>query len=169
MQKVFPILKNEKELLTCFERDNRFVLGIGGNFLRKTFSIKMRNLGGQLISVISNKSTISKFDVKLDSGVNLMHGVTIQPSVQVGEGSLINANSIIHHDCVIGNYCEIGSGVIITGKCIVDDFSFIGAGAILKPGIRIGQNAIIGAGAVVIENVAANTTVVGTPAKPLKK
>ncbi len=45
----------------------------------------------------------------------------------------------------------------------------IGAGAVILPGVRIGRNAVVGAGAVVTKDVPENTTVVGVPAKPLKR
>jgi maltose O-acetyltransferase len=43
---------------------------------------------------------------------------------------------------------------------------WIGGGAIILPGVRVGDNAVIGAGAVVTRDVAAESTVVGNPARP---
>ena len=45
---------------------------------------------------------------------------------------------------------------------------WIGGGAILLPGITVGNDAVIGAGSVVTRDVAANMTVAGNPARPLK-
>ena len=42
---------------------------------------------------------------------------------------------------------------------------FIGAGATVLPGVNIGDGAMIAAGAVVTEDVDANRTVMGVPAK----
>jgi maltose O-acetyltransferase len=44
---------------------------------------------------------------------------------------------------------------------------WIGGGAILLPGITVGDDAVIGAGAVVTRDVAAGSTVAGSPARPL--
>ena len=162
----FTIFKTEQEAATYFkETDKRFVLGIGGTHVRKLLADKLYLLGGELRPVISKRSYISEFDIFIDAGVNIMHNVTIQPSVQIGKGCLINANSIIHHDSSIGEYCELGPGVTITGHCTIGSFSFIGAGAILKPGITIGNNVVVGAGAVVIKDVPDNSIVIGIPAK----
>lgn len=46
--------------------------------------------------------------------------------------------------------------------------TWIGAGAIILPGVTIGENAIVGAGSVVTHDVAANTVVVGNPAKTIR-
>ncbi|MBP7114656.1 MAG: acyltransferase [Candidatus Peribacteraceae bacterium] len=45
--------------------------------------------------------------------------------------------------------------------------AFIGLGATIMPGVTIGENAIVGACSLVRDNVAAGTTVVGVPARPV--
>lgn len=45
----------------------------------------------------------------------------------------------------------------------------VGGGAILLPGIVIGEDAVVGAGAVVTKSVLAGDTVVGNPARSIKK
>jgi acetyltransferase-like isoleucine patch superfamily enzyme len=43
----------------------------------------------------------------------------------------------------------------------------VGSNVTVIQGLRIGAHAFVGAGAVVIRDVAASTTVVGVPAKPV--
>ncbi|WP_125707448.1 sugar O-acetyltransferase [Companilactobacillus zhongbaensis] len=45
---------------------------------------------------------------------------------------------------------------------------WIGASSTILPGVTIGDNAVVGAGSVVTKDVAANTIVVGTPARKLR-
>ncbi len=47
------------------------------------------------------------------------------------------------------------------------DRVFVGAGAIILPGVTIGNDSIIGAGSVVNEDVAPETVVAGSPARPV--
>jgi acetyltransferase-like isoleucine patch superfamily enzyme len=56
----------------------------------------------------------------------------------------------------------------------IGDHTYIGSGAIIRHGqpgqpIRIGAGAVVGMGAVVTRDVAAGTTVVGNPARPLER
>ena len=53
------------------------------------------------------------------------------------------------------------------GRIIIGSRCFIGMDAVLLPGITIGDRAVVGAGSVVTRDVAANTVVVGVPARLL--
>ncbi|HEY4317553.1 MAG TPA: acyltransferase [Herbaspirillum sp.] len=52
---------------------------------------------------------------------------------------------------------------------VIENGASIGAGAVVLPGIRIGENSLVAAGAVVTRDVAANTCVVGNPARVMKR
>ena len=51
----------------------------------------------------------------------------------------------------------------------IADGVWIGGGALVLPGVSIGENAVVGAGAVVTKDVAANTVVVGNPARVVRE
>ena len=54
-------------------------------------------------------------------------------------------------------------------KTYIGKNTFIGSNATLVAPIKLGKNVFIGAGSVVINNVNDNQTLVGNPAKSLKK
>lgn len=108
--------------------------------------------------------------------MQIVLGCTIPYSVEIGPECVI-----AHwHGIVIHHLCKIGSGTIIyqnvtlggrNGKRgpIVGDNCIIGAGACVLGDIIIGDNVNIGANAVVLESVPDNCTVVGVPAKIVKR
>ncbi|MCI1553464.1 MAG: sugar O-acetyltransferase [Levilactobacillus sp.] len=51
----------------------------------------------------------------------------------------------------------------------VEANAWIGAGSVILPGVTVGENAIVGAGAIVTKDVPANTVVVGSPARVLRR
>ncbi len=51
----------------------------------------------------------------------------------------------------------------------IGDHAWIGGSAVILGGISIGEGAIVGAGAVVTRDVPDNTTVVGNPARAIKR
>ncbi len=96
---------------------------------------------------------------------------------RIGQGASIKHLSYIG-DAEVGRSVNIGAGTITANydgkkkhKTIIQDGAQLGSGTVLVAPVRIGKNAKTGAGAVVTSgcHVAAKTTVVGVPAKVLKK
>jgi sugar O-acyltransferase (sialic acid O-acetyltransferase NeuD family) len=162
----YGVLGELRELLDYFDKDKRFVLGVGSPKGRREFAKKLKSHGGQLTSFISIQSTIGLNNVKLEIGVNIMAGARISSNVVIGEGTLVNRNASIHHDCTIGDYCEISPNCTILGGVRLGNNCFVGSGAVILPNVQIGDNVIIGAGAVVTKDYHGNQTLIGVPAKP---
>lgn len=166
----FPILKNLDQAKYYLENiDNRFTIGIGNPVLRKKIYEKFSNIGGKYTSTISTTSIIGSFDNNICDGVNIMQKVVITNSVTINHGVLINQLTSVGHDVVMNEFVEVCPNVSISGNCTIGKNTFIGTGTIILPNIQIGDNVIIGAGSVVTKNVPDNCTVVGIPAKIIKK
>ena len=103
--------------------------------------------------------------------------VSIGNAVEVGPGLMItHGNVVIDGRTRIGKHCQINPWVTIglsnsrrygfsaDGPTIGDEVH-IGTGAKILGPVTIGDHARIGANAVVVDDVPANTTVVGAPAR----
>lgn len=102
-------------------------------------------------------------------------GIEIHPGAKIGRRFFIDHGTGV----VIGETTEIGDDVTLfqgvtlggTGKEKGKRHPTVGNGVMISTGakvlgsIKIGDNAKIGAGAVVLQNVPANTTVVGVPGR----
>jgi sugar O-acyltransferase (sialic acid O-acetyltransferase NeuD family) len=166
----FPVLKNLHEVTNYFKTiDNRFTIGIGNPVLRKYIYDKFIALGGEFTSTISPLASIGSYDVHLSFGINILPGVILSNSTELGKGCIVYYNSIITHDCKIGDFVEISPSVTVLGRCTIDSYSQIGANATILPDIKIGKNVIVGAGSVVTKDVQDNSMVVGVPGKIIKE
>lgn len=106
-------------------------------------------------------------------------GIEIHPGAKLGKNLFIDHGTgvVIGETTVIGNNVEIYHGVTLGGLSTIKekrhptikDNVLIGAHAQVLGNIVVGKNSKIGAGAVVLNNVPANTTVVGIPAKLKRK
>ncbi|SEL39331.1 serine O-acetyltransferase [Colwellia chukchiensis] len=104
-----------------------------------------------------------KYSADIAANVGFFHnglGVVIHKHAKIGAGTCLYQNVTIG-----GN----GKSAAENGVPVIGENVFIGAGAVILGPITIGDNARIGANAVVLSDVAANTTVVGAPAKPIKQ
>ncbi|MBS0183327.1 MAG: serine O-acetyltransferase [Nitrospira sp.] len=105
-------------------------------------------------------------------------GVEIHPSAKIGTGFFIDHGMgvVIGETAEIGDYVTLFQGVTLggTGKergkrhPTLGNHVVVGAGAKILGGIIIGDNVKIGANSVVLKNVAANSTVIGVPARVIK-
>jgi len=161
----FPILKSLDEAAEYFSNvDDRFSIGIGNPNLRCKMYHKFTALGGVFHSTISPKIEIGHYDVSIAPGCNILSGVKISNSVEIGMGTMIYYNCIINHDVVIGKFVEISPGAIVLGKCKIGSFTHIGSGAVILPGVVIGNYVKIAAGAVVTHHTPHHVLTAGVPA-----
>jgi serine O-acetyltransferase len=96
------------------------------------------------------------------------------PSAQVGGGLfLIHGFATVVVATSIGKNCTVSQQVTIGwgrgGTPTLEDNVYVGAGAIIVGGITVGHNSKVGAGAVVTKNVPPCCTVVGNPARIIRR
>ncbi|MCB6366045.1 serine O-acetyltransferase [Intestinibacillus massiliensis] len=105
-------------------------------------------------------------------------GIEIHPGAKIGRGLFIDHGMgiVIGETAEIGDYCTIYHGVTLggTGKDTgkrhptIGDNVLISTGAKVLGPFKVGDNSRIGANAVVLQEVPANSTVVGVKARVVK-
>lgn len=106
-------------------------------------------------------------------------GIEIHPGAQIGEGLFIDHGQgvVIGETAIVGDHVTIYQGVTLggtgkeTGKRhpTIGNHVLISAGAKVLGSFTVGDHAKIGAGSVVLKDVPAHSTVVGIPAKVIRK
>jgi len=148
-------------------------------------------------ALIRSGSTIYS-SVTIGNNFRTGHHVLIRENTVIGDNVLVGTHSVIDGNCRLGNNISVQTDVYITAFTTIEDNVFmgprvvtandkymlqgakligptikkgarIGANSTILPGIVIGEGAIIGSGSVVTRDVPAGQTVVGNPAKPIKR
>lgn len=112
----------------------------------------------------------------LDDGCSIGNFTEIKNS-KLGAGTFMRHMSYLG-DTSVGKKVNIGAGTVVANfdgksknKTVIKDGAFIGCDAVLVAPVVIGKKALVGAGSVVTRqhHVADGATVVGVPARELKK
>ncbi len=121
-----------------------------------------------------------KFLARLISQISrFITGIEIHPGAKIGKRLFIDHGMgvVIGETAQIGNDCVIYHGATLggTGKDkykrhpTIANNVMVGTGAKILGPINVGNNVKVGAGAIVLKDVEDNVTVVGVPARVVKK
>jgi serine O-acetyltransferase len=117
-----------------------------------------------------------------DRLMEIVHHTSLSREVKLGVGVYFShGDAHIHGDTTIGDCAIIGvhTGIGLRGSFFSDDmgtngptigaYTRVGTGAKVLGNISVGQRAVIGAGAVVLTDVPEAATVVGVPARIVRR
>ena len=107
------------------------------------------------------------------TGIEIHPGAMIGPGLFIdhGMGVVVGETAVIGEDVILYHNVTLGGTGRERGKRhpTVCDGALIGAGATILGDIEVGRGSRVGAGAIVLESVPAGGTMVGVPARVVKR
>ena len=162
-----PIFGKRIEDIPNYGRYSYFI-SIGDVNFRKAWFEKVKELGLKTVNIIDRTAIISS-SVSLGTGNFVGKLAIINADSIIGDNNVINTKALIEHECVVGSHVHLSTNSTINGNVKVGDGVFMGSTAICNGQLTIGEYSVIGSGSVVIRDVEPYTTVVGGPAKVIKR
>lgn len=147
--------------------------GIGSPQVRQAVMTKVAYAGLGFATLVHPRVERSKW-IEIGVGAVICAGNILTVNIRIGCQVQINLDCTVGHDVIMGDYTTLAPGVHVSGWVHFGQRVYVGTGAAIINGterapLLIGDDAIIGAGAVVTKSVAAGSTVVGVPARPIQK
>lgn len=140
------------------------IVAIADAATRKAFVERLPLEWGTLI----HSTAIIDPTVEIGPGTVAFAGVVVQADARIGRHVILNANSTVSHDCVLEEYVHLAPGVDLASGVHVGRGSFFGIGAVATNGARIGCWTTVGAGAAVTSDLPDHVVAVGCPARVIK-
>jgi acetyltransferase EpsM len=153
-------------MLTAMPTDVHVALGVGAPRIKR--SVDTTWLSARTLPVLIHPSVIMGSRIAIGAGTQLHAGVILSTDIRIGRAVTINRRVDLSHDDTLGDFVTLAPAVSLAGNVWIDDDVDIGIRATCIPGVRLGARCVVGAGAVVINDVPADITVVGVPARPAR-
>ena len=148
-----------------------FIFGINDPFKKQILYNYLRtkiNLESYNFTKIYHPSSVIMESVQMDNGTTIDALSVVSSYTRIGFGVSINRGVNIGHHCSIGNFSSIHPGVNIPSNVHIGNKTQISTGTTILPLVKIGDNTIIGAGSVVTKDIPDNVIAYGNPCKVIK-
>lgn len=146
------------------------IIALGDNALRSRLARRVEAMGFELGNAIHPTAVVSP-SVILGRGIAIMANAVLNAGTVVLDDSIINTAATVDHDCRIGRDVHIAPGSHLAGYVTVGDGALVGVGSVVGRGrpVQVGDWAVAGSGSVIVHDVPPGITVVGNPARPLRR
>lgn len=149
-------------------KNYRYFVAIGDVDCRKMWFDRVQDMGLDLINIIDASAIISE-SATLGVGNFIGKMAVINADARIGDDNIINTKALVEHECRVGNHNHLSTNSVINGNVIVEDSVFLGSSSVCNGQLTIGHDAVIGSGSVVIKDVPPMVTMVGVPARIIKR
>lgn len=165
----FPILGGI-DRLNEWNNDLSVVVAIGSPMVKQKIVRNITNPHIHFPTLIHPSVIIGDTHlVDIGKGCIICAGNILTTNIVIGDFVILNLACTVGHDAVIHSFAAFMPSCNISGEVRIGEGVYCGTGVKIINQISIGSHTIVGAGAVVTSNQPDNCTVVGVPAKVIKR
>lgn len=149
--------------------DHEVVLCAGRGGTRRVLERRLLTCGlggGRFARVVHPQASVGR-GCAVGAGSIVLAHVTLTGDVTLGRHVVVMPGATLTHDDVVDDHATICAGVSLGGRVRVGAGAYLGMNASVREGSRIGRDAVLGMGAVLLEDLPAEQTWAGVPARRL--
>lgn len=149
--------------------DAEVVVAVGSPAVRKRLVASIAALGHERFGRIVHPAAIVGRRVEIGSGSIVLQAASITTDARLGRHVVVNPGATIAHDCVVDDFVLVAPGANVSGAVRLGEGADVGTNAAILQTLAVGAWSVVGAGAVVREPVPPDVTVVGVPARVVRR
>ena len=149
------------------DADDVFFCALGSIERRRACVAAIASRGGRFLSLVHRTAVLGP-NVSVGEGSFVAPNVTLTADVSVGRHVAVFHGTSVGHDAVLEDFSHVYAQCSVGGSVRICSGAVVYPGSVVVPRRTIGEGAVVGAGSTVILNVKPGTTVIGSPARPVK-
>jgi sugar O-acyltransferase (sialic acid O-acetyltransferase NeuD family) len=142
-----------------------FAIPLFGPANRETAFVQAHGLGIRRFDPLIDPTALMPSRFTAGEGVYVNAGAVLGSGVRLGRFVFVNRGALVGHHATLADFVSVGPGANIGSLAKIGRGATIGTGAVVASGVTVGEGATVGVGAVALRDVAADTTVLGNPAR----
>ena len=150
------------------EPDDVVLCAIGSPVSRRAVVTGLSLRGARFHTFVDDRAVLAA-GVGIGPGAVVCPGTVVSADARIGAHVHVNFGCAVGHDTVLEDFTTLSPMVNVMGEVRVGEGVFLGGSAVVLPRLALGSSSTVGAGAVVTADLSAGVTVVGNPARPLRK
>lgn len=166
-----PILGNDDEAEALYRKnvfDSLFIcIGYAQPALKKRLYERFHSVIP--FAMIIHPTAVVHPSVSIGEGVLLSEGVIAGEECRIEDNVAVWPGALLSHNAHIEKHTFIAGKAVLAGDVHVGQMCFVGMNCSIREHINIGHEATIGMGSVVVKDVLNGETVVGNPAKAIRR
>ncbi len=146
----------------------RIALGVGSPTAKRRIVARVGSDAQRFITAVHPSVRLCRW-LEIGPGTSIAAGTMLTVNIHIGAFVSVNRVCNISHDCRVEDFATIAPATNLSGGVVVGTGAEIGSGVTTIEGVQIGEWTIVGAGAVIANDLPANCTAVGVPARAIKQ
>lgn len=148
--------------------DAAYVLCLGWPWTRAVVAQSIGGIGSPASPIVHPSADVG-IGVELGPGTVVLGHSHLSPFVRLGAHAFVSYNASVGHETAFGDHLSVMPNAAVSGDVAGGHRVLVGTGAVVREGLRLGDDVRIGAGAAVVADVESGLTVVGVPARPVRR